>query len=126
MARGAGRNEGGENAIDLAGELAGAALLPGFGAFTKVLARGLRQEWTRKGSVALRAAEKASGLTREEMGEAIAEDPRLLPLVTLLLYVAGMNGHDRTLAAMGTVLGDALRERKALDECELILPRLGT
>jgi hypothetical protein len=67
MAHGGGKSEGGENVIDLAGELAGAAL-PGLGAFTKVLARGLRQEWTRNSSVALRVAERTAGCTREQRG----------------------------------------------------------
>jgi hypothetical protein len=123
MAGGQVEREGREASLDLAGELAG-SLVPGLGAAAKVMARRVLQEWSRNGSVALRAAEKTSGLTREEIGEAVAEDPRLLPLATRLLHAAGMNGHDRTLAAMGAAFGDAVRSREALDECELILTSL--
>lgn len=112
-----------EVSVDLAGELTG-SLVPGLGAPAKLMARRVLQEWRRNGSVALGAAERTSGLTREEIGEAITEDPRLLPLATRLLYAAGMNGHDRTLAAMGAAFGDAVRSREALDECELILTSL--
>lgn len=123
MTRGTTESEPGKAAVDLAGELAGAAL-PGLGAVSKVFAVGLLREWGRNRSVALRAAERASGMTREEIGEAIAEDPRLVPLATRLLHAAGMNGHDRTLKAMGAAFGDALRDRQSVDECELILASL--
>jgi hypothetical protein len=75
-------------------------------------------------STALRAAERVSGQTRKQLGEAIAEDPQLIPLATRVLYAAGMNGHDQTLAAMGRALGDAVRDRERIDEMELILTAL--
>lgn len=113
----------GETAVDVVAELA-SLVLPGLGAGVKALSRPLRQEWARKGSRALEAAEISAGRTREEIREAVAQDPRLVPLVTRLLYAAGMNGHDRTLAAMGTVFGHAIRVRDSLGECELILASL--
>jgi predicted transcriptional regulator len=94
------------------------------GLFTKRSVAKIREEHARRVSIALRAAERLSGMTREELGDAIAEDPRLVPLVTRVLYAAGMNGHDRTLAAMGTALGDAVRDRDRLGEVELILAAL--
>jgi hypothetical protein len=78
----------------------------------------------RHGSTALRAAEATSGLSREDLAERIAEDPRLLPLVTRLLYVAGMNGHDGTLGAMGAVFGETVRNPNTVDEAELLLTAL--
>ena len=35
-----------------------------------------------------------------------------------------MNGRDRTLHAMGTTLGEAVKDRDPLEECELILTSL--
>jgi hypothetical protein len=63
-------------------------------------------------------------MSREELGDAIADNPRLIPLVTRVLYAAGMNGHDRTLAAMAIALGDAVGDRDHLSEVELILAAL--
>jgi hypothetical protein len=123
MAHGGDERQAGSVSVDLAGELAGAAV-PGLGTITKVLATGLLREWGRNRSVALRAAEHASRMTREEIGEAITQDPRLVPLATRLLHAAGMNGHDRVLTAMGVVFGAAIRQRESLDECELILSSL--
>jgi hypothetical protein len=63
-------------------------------------------------------------MKREDIEEAIRTDPRLIPLMTRLLFAAGMNGHDRSLAAMGTAFGDAVRDRDSVDECELMLSSL--
>jgi hypothetical protein len=123
MARGGGDSEGGKYVADYAGELAG-LVAPGFGTVAKWLTGHASREWERNRSVALHAAEQLSGMTREEIGEAVAEDPRLVPLVTRLLHTAGTNGHDRTLKAMGAAFGDAVRHRDAIDECELILTSL--
>jgi DNA-binding HxlR family transcriptional regulator len=91
---------------------------------TKRLAAKIRKWYERRVSTALRAAERVSGMTRKQLGEAIAEDPQLVPLVTRVLYAAGMNGHDQTLAAMGSALGGAVRDRDRIDEMELILTAL--
>lgn len=123
MARDPDEGKGGKVAADFAAELTG-LILPGFGTTAKWLTGQVSREWGRNRSAALYAAECASGLTREELGAAIAEDPRLVPLVTRLLHAAGMNGHDRTLEAMGAAFGDAVRHRDAIDECELILSSL--
>jgi hypothetical protein len=63
-------------------------------------------------------------MSREELAEAIADDPRLIPLVTRLLYAAGMTGQDETLKLLGTAFGDAVRQRDHIDETEMILSAL--
>lgn len=71
----------------------------------KRLARSVTAEWRRNTSNALRAAEAASGRSREDFAEWIKEDVRAIPLYLKVLWAAGMNGHDQTLRAMGAVLG---------------------
>ena len=102
----------------------GDSLLPGLGPPVRGLLRSVQAEWARNGSVALQAAEAASGLTREELTEALRAAPRLHPLLTRLLFSAGMNGYDPVLRAMGTALGQAVTESAQVDECELILTAL--
>jgi hypothetical protein len=97
---------------------------PAAGVFTRRSMVKIREEHERRVSLALRAAERIAGLTREELGDAIGEDPELVPLVTRILYAAGMNGYDRTLEAMGRALGDAVRDRDRIDEVDLILTAL--
>jgi hypothetical protein len=119
---------------DLVDELAGSAVewlagvagvaVPAVGPVTRRLAVKVREEALRNRSTAIRAAEEASGLSREDLAEAIAADPRLVPLATRLLYAAGMNGYDRTLRGMGRAFGEAVRNRDSLEECELILTSL--
>jgi hypothetical protein len=85
------------------------------------LAGRIREEWGRNFSTALRAAEEVSKLSREDLAEQLSSQPGLQPMVTRLLYAAGMNGHDATLRAMGMALGKAVREPDRHGECELIL-----
>lgn len=63
-------------------------------------------------------------MSREDLAEAIGENPQFVPLATRLLYAAGLNGHDETLRAMGTALGEALLNPNRLIDCELILTAL--
>ena len=69
-------------------------MVPVFGPLMAPLAsrvtRSFRDEYRRNTSTALSAAERRAGMSREELAEAIADDPRLIPLVTRLLYAAGM------------------------------------
>jgi len=85
------------------------------------LSRAVRAEHARNFSVAIKAAERMSGRTREQLAEAIEEDPRLVPMVTRLLYAAGMTGQEESLWLMGAAFGDAVREPDKLDEAEMIL-----
>lgn len=102
----------------------GGVAFPGLGVVSQFMFRTVRREWERNTSTALKAAVAAAGMSREELAEKIAGDPRLVPLATRLLYAAGMNGHDRTLRAMGGAFGSTVRDRDSIDECELILTAL--
>jgi hypothetical protein len=95
--------------------------IPGVGVLTERAVRRVREETERRRSVALKAAERVSGMTREEIGERIGHDPRFLSLVTRVLHAAGMNGHDGTLKAMGVALGRAATDPGRVDEAELVL-----
>ncbi len=102
-----------------------AALIPMGNTLGKRLARSLTAEWRRNTSKALRAAEAASGLSRE-FAEWIKEDARGIPLYLKVLWAAGMNGHGQTLAAMGAVLGKAAQatargDEEGFEEAELAL-----
>ncbi len=77
----------------------------------KRMYRAVAAEWQRNRSTALRAAEAATGLTREQIEEWAEAEPRAIPLYLKVLWAAGMNGHDDTLRAMGTVLGASARAR---------------
>lgn len=91
-----------------ASEIAG-ALVPGLGPVVSWMSPGIRQEWQRLASRALKAAEAISGHPREDLAEIFEQDPTLMPLYMRVLWAAGMNGHDETLRAMGAVLGEAVR-----------------
>jgi hypothetical protein len=92
---------------DLAADVLG-VLLPVAGQTIGTrLGATLRREWRRNTSVALSAAERESGLPREDLEELIADDEQLMPLYLRVLVAAGLNGHEQTLRAMGAVLGHA-------------------
>ena len=91
---------------DVAQDLVG-LLGPVGSSLGKRIYRAVAAEWQRNRSTALRAAEAASGLTREQFVEWAEQEPRAVPLYLEVLWAAGMNGHDETLPAMGTVLGSA-------------------
>jgi hypothetical protein len=78
--------------------------------------RAVADQWNRNRSMALRAAESASGLTREQIQDWAEREPRAIPLYLKVLWAAGMNGHDQTLAAMGAVLGRAARATATGDD----------
>jgi hypothetical protein len=87
----------------------------------KRLARAVAREHRLNVSIALKAAERESGMSREDLAEAIADNPRLVPLLTRLLNCAGMNGQDQTLRLMGAALGNAAQSPERIDEADLIL-----
>lgn len=110
---------------DLASDLIG-DLIPFGQTIGKRLVRPVVAEWKRNRSVALRAAETASQMTREQLADWVANDPAAIPLYMKVLWAAGMNGHDPTLRAMGTVLGHAAKASEAgrdeeMDDAELAL-----
>jgi len=99
-------------------------LIPGGGAIVPSLERlsqRVRHESARRRSVALRAAEARAGCSREQLAEQIANDPRLVPLLTRVLFAAGMNGQDETLHLLGSALGLAVSARDRIDEAQLVL-----
>ena len=98
--------------MDVAQDLTG-LLGPIGNSVGKRMYRAVAAEWQRNRSTALRAAEAAAGLTREQFEAWAEEEPRAIPLYVKVLWAAGMNGHDETLRAMGTVLGAAARATAA-------------
>lgn len=65
-----------------------------------------------------------SGLSREDLAETIADNPRLVPLLTRVLYVSAMTGQDEVLAALGAALGAAVKDEGKIDEAEFMLARV--
>jgi hypothetical protein len=89
--------------------------------FAERLGARLTEEWARNTSRALLAAERVSGMSREDLAEAIEADERLIPLFTRVLIQAGMSGHEEKLRALGAGLGWAIREPKKIDSAEMLL-----
>lgn len=88
----------------------------------KRLARASVEEQRRNRSRALAAAERVSGLSREDLGEHIADHPELIPLLARVLHAAAMTGQEDILAGLGAVLGKAVGDDpERLDEAEFIL-----
>lgn len=81
----------------------------------------LRAEHARNASKAIRAAERITGLSREDLQERIADDPRLVPLFVRVLFSAGMTGYDEVLEAMGVALGRAIMAPSYVDDAEVLL-----
>lgn len=115
--------QSGDPVTDAVSEFAG-SLVPGVGSVVRGLLTGTRLEWRRNASKALRAAETAAGMSREELAEWIDRDPHAIPLYLKVLWAAGMNGHTETLIAMGVVLGRAARASDNDDDGEFDLAEL--
>lgn len=109
--------------LDMLASGAGAPA-PGTGPLARRATVAIRKEWSRNHSTALKAAEDASGLTREQLAERLDENPEHVPLSVRLLYAAGMNGYEPTLKAMGAVFGLAVDDPSRMDECTVILSSL--
>lgn len=104
----------------MAAEISG-SIVPGSGPITRRLLQTVKGEWSRNRSTALRMAEEISGRSREDLAEEVVRRPELVPLVTRLLYEAGMTGHDQMLKTMGAAFGRSIAEPEQFDECEAIL-----
>ena len=102
------------------------SLLPGSGPVFERLASKTQEEWVRNRSLALAVAERVSGLSREELAERIAEDPRLIPLLTRLAFTAGMTGRDELLKTLGAAFGHAVAAPESIDACEAVLTGAAT
>jgi hypothetical protein len=91
------------------------------GPLAKRTAESVAREWEQNQSVALKAAARAADMSRDDLEDAIAIVPGVIPLTVRLLWAAGMNGHDATLKGMGRTLGHAVRDPGLIGEAELIL-----
>lgn len=85
------------------------------------LSKNVREEHRRRRSVALRAAEVRTGLSREDLEEQIASDPDLLPLAIRVLFAAGQGGDDSFRQLLGAALGDAVSGGGGAEEALLIV-----
>lgn len=97
------------------------SFLPGSGVLTEGLLNLVKVEWDRRNSECLRAAEHVSRLSREDLAERIESRPELVPLLTRLLFQAGMAGQEAMVLAMGAAFGKAALEPERIDDCEAIL-----
>jgi hypothetical protein len=82
-------------------------------------------EWERLGSPAIRAAEKACGLSREDIAAALEQENHLIPIAARILFHAGMTNQDEMLEALGAMLGALILSRDDTDEVEMIIMGLG-
>lgn len=121
----------GSGRTDHAAELFGAlvSLVPGVGPLVSRPAEHLlaaaKAERARRHSLAIHTAVRAAGAaSAEDLAEAIAADPRLIPLTTRVLHAAGMSGYDDILGGLAQCLGAAVADRARVDEIDLILTTL--
>ena len=99
-------------------------LLPGgglLGVFGERGARLVLEEWQRNRSLALRLASERAGLSREDLEELVAENPRVVPLLIRTLHAAGMTGQDKTLRLLAGFLGDALADVSKICDVETLI-----
>lgn len=102
------------------------SVMPGTGWLTERLLDRVAREHAQRASEALRVAETASGMSREELADLLDRQPELVPLYLQVLYAAGMNGHEQVLRAMGAAMGLAAAaarsgDRDLFDDIELVL-----
>ena len=105
---------------DVSGELA-SIVLPGSGTVVARMFRAVHDERTTNRSLALQAAERTAGMSREDLAERIEARPALVPLVTRLLWEATMTGQGPLLEAMGAAFGAAVDDPVHCQEYELVL-----
>ena len=117
------KRDDGEWFDDVVGKSVG--LVPVVGRFLERpasrLSRTARLEQERVRSRAIRAAETASGLSREDIAERIVDNPRLVPLAARVLFLIGMNNQDEMLDLLGSALGEAAAQPERADEVDMLL-----
>lgn len=79
-----------------------------------------RSSYTR----AIRVAARTANMTVEQLHDAIADDPRLVPAHARLLYFAARSGQTAPLRLMGYSLGTAANGQTDPDVAELMLEAL--
>lgn len=102
------------------------SVVPGTGWLTDKVLDRVAREHEQRASKALRVAENASGMSREELADLLDGQPELVPLYLQVLYAAGMNGHEQVLRAMGAAMGLAAAAARSgdgdsFDDIELAL-----
>lgn len=121
------RHANDERDDELADEVVGAVvgLIPGIGGLLSPLAerasRAARAEHRRNRSKVMDAAERRSGMSREDLAEAIASQPELVPLATRIMFAAVVTGQARTLEVIGALFGEAASDQRPIDEVDLML-----
>ncbi|MBC9225169.1 hypothetical protein GL325_02415 [Aeromicrobium sp. 636] len=110
---------------DLVSEAASSAV-PGMGALVGRLWEGMTREWETNRSIALRAAQEISGLSREDLAERIDSYPELVPALTRVLWEAAMTGRTKLLESMGAVFGAAIDDLEHLPDYEMVLTGLSS
>jgi hypothetical protein len=117
----------GEGADPLARELAIGAVgaTPVIGPLLEPLAKKTIAAWAEqqrlKASKALSAAERVTGLSRDELEDRISQEPRLLSLTARLLFSAGMNDYEPIIESMGRIVGEAIADVEKRDQADLVL-----
>lgn len=113
----------GDLVIAVAAEIVG-KFVPGAGVLTQRALEAARAEWARNQSLAMAAACRSAGMSREDLDQTMEENPELLPLVTRLLWQAAATGERDLLEAMGAIFGSTALSRTPVDECDGILKSL--
>lgn len=99
-------------------------LLPGGGILGVFGERGTRlvlEEWHRNRALTLRLASERADLSREDLEDLIAENPRVVPLLIRTFHAAGMTGQDKTLRLLSGFLGDALADVSKISDVETLI-----
>jgi len=100
----------GESAISIVD-----SLVPGIGPFMRfVTLKGVRAVRRRR-SKCLRVACDQAGMSRRELKNALRANTETMPLLTQVLWSAGMNGHDETIRHFGVLLGSAAGDARRGD-----------
>jgi len=105
---------------DLVSEVS-SLVVPGSGSVVRRMFVAVVGEWSRNRSAALAAAERTSGLSRDDLAERIEAHPELVPLVTRLLWEAAMTGQHALLEAMGAAFGARVDDLPRAADYELVL-----
>lgn len=100
-------------------------LAPGLGPLTAKALNAVRSEWARNHSKALSLAARSAGMSREDLQDALAEDPALVPLVSRLLWEAAMTGNDKIIECLAAVFGQAVRRGSVVyDDTAVVLKEI--
>lgn len=91
------------------------SLVPGAGPFMRLVTLKVVRAVRRRRSKCLRVACDQAGMSRRELKNALRANPETMPLLTQVLWSAGMNGHDETIRHLGVLLGIAAGDARQGD-----------